>query len=425
LAKPARKGSVRGNKDDLWAEVVKRFSRVQGKADGRRRLTPKPGITRVGGTTNPLSLQVAKFFLPNPGFTASTIDPTLIDFDFTNHNREDNALAKIDYHPNEHNTISGRYVYANSLQTEEDLSFLAPQFLSQADTKVSVMSVNWTYAPNSSWVNEARFGFNRNWQQLYPKDHTVNPLTGYGINTGITDPNLFGFPRISISPFNSLGGNGSWPLYTSPDTTYQFIDNVTYTRGRHSVRFGFEFRHGGSDYLRASYGRGRVRFSSLEDFIAGTVRQNPFGGGNLLVGNAHRNLWLNAVGGFVQDDWRIKPHLTLNLGVRYDLSFPIQEQHDLMANFISTEGIVQVGHGINNIYPMEKNAISPRIGLAWDIFGTGKTVLRAGGAIIFEQPSIRDFINSGGVNPLPRPRRCPIPSIRALPSCVSSSTFRC
>ena len=164
------------------------------------------------------------------------------------------------------------------------------------------------------------------------------------------------------------------------------------------MRFGFEFRHGGSDYLRASYGRGRIRFSSLEDFIAGTVRQNSFGGGNLLVGDAHRNLWLNALGGFVQDDWRIKPHLTLNLGVRYDLSFPIQEQHDLMANFISTQGIIQVGHGINNIYPMEKNAISPRIGLAWDVFGRGKTVLRAGGAIIFEQPSIRDFINSGGVN---------------------------
>ncbi len=226
-------------------------------------------------TCNPLSLQVAKSYLPNPGFTASTTDPTLINFDFTNHNREDNALVKINYHPNEQNTISGRYVYANSLQTEEDTSALGPQFLSQAGTKVGVMGVNWTYAPNSRWVNEARFGFNRDWQQLYTKDHNVDPLTGYGINTGITDPTLFGFPQISINPFSSLGGNHSWPLYTSPDTTYQFIDNVTYTRGNHNVRFGAEFRHGGSDYLRASYGRGRVRFSSLEDFIAGTVRGGP------------------------------------------------------------------------------------------------------------------------------------------------------
>ena len=349
-------------------------------------------------TPNPLSLQVAKFFLPNPGFTASNTDPTLINFNFNNQNREDNALIKIDYQANEHNTISGRYVYANSLQTEEDTSALRPDFLSQANTKLGVMGVNWTYAPNSRWVNEARFGFNRNWQKLYPVDHTLNPVTAYGINTGITDPNLLGFPRINISPFNYLGGNSSWPLYTAPDTTYQFLDNVTYTRGRHSIRFGGEFRRGGSDYLRASYGRGRVRFSSLEDFIAGTVRQNSFGGGNLLVGDAHRNLSLNAIGGFVQDDWRISPRVTLNLGLRYDLSFPIQEQNDLLANFIPGRGIIQVGHGINNIYPLDKNNLSPRIGIAWDVFGTGKTVMRFGGAIIYEQPSIRDFINSGGVN---------------------------
>lgn len=349
-------------------------------------------------TPNPLSLQVAKFFLPNPGFTASNSDPTLINFNFNNQNREDNALVKLDYQLNDHNTISGRYVYANSLQTEEDTFALRPDFLSQADTKLGVMGINWTYAPNSRWVNEARFGFNRNWQKLYPVDHTLNPLTAYGINTGITDPNLLGFPRINISPFNYLGGNSSWPLYTAPDTTYQLLDNVTYTRGKHSIRFGGEFRRGGSDYLRASYGRGRVRFSSLEDFIAGTVRQNSFGGGNLLVGDAHRNLSLSAVGGFVQDDWRISPRVTLNLGVRYDLSFPIQEQNDLLANFIPGRGIIQVGHGINSIYPLDKNNLSPRIGIAWDVFGTGKTVLRFGGAIIYEQPSIRDFINSGGVN---------------------------
>jgi hypothetical protein len=347
---------------------------------------------------NALSYLVGNLFPPNPGFTASTTDPTLIDLDLTNHNREDNALVKIDYHPNERNTISGRYVYGNSLQTEEDTYALGPQFLSQANTKLGVMGVNWTYTPNSRWVNEARFGFNRDWQKLYTKDHTVNPLTGYGINTGITDPTLFGLPRINVSPFNYLGGNSSWPLYTAPNTTYQFIDNLSYTRGRHNVRFGGEFRHGGSDYLRAQYGRGRVRFSILEDFIAGKVRKNSFGGGDLLVGNAHRNLSLTAVGGFVQDDWRIRPRLTLNLGVRYDLSFPVKEEHDLMANFLPNSGVVQVGHGIDNIYPLEKNAFSPRLGLAWDIFGTGKTVLRAGGAIIFEQPSIRDFINSGGVN---------------------------
>ncbi len=354
-------------------------------------------LATPGCTPSPVSLQIAKLFLPNPG-TASALDPSLIDFDFDNQNREDNALFKLDYHLNEKNTFSGRFVYGNSLQTEEDTFALAPQFLSQADTKASVMGVNWTYTPSSRWVNEARFGFNRFWQKLFPLDHNVNPETGYGINTGITDPNLFGLPRINISPFNYLGGNSSWPLFTTPNTTYQFVDNVTYTRGNHSIRFGGEFRYGSSDYLRSSYGRGRVRFSDLEDFIAGTVRQNSFGGGNLLVGNTHRLLSLTAIGGFIQDDWRVRKNLTVNIGLRYDLSFPIKEQNDQLANFIPGRGIIQVGHGIGSIYPTDYNNISPRLGIAWDLFGTGKTVIRAGGAVIYEQPSIRDFVNSGGVN---------------------------
>ena len=349
-------------------------------------------LATPGCTPNPLSLQVAKIFLPNPG------PNELIDFDFDNKNREDNAIFKLDYRVNDHNTLSGRFVYGNSDQTEEDTNALAPQFLSLANTRASVMGVNWTYAPNSSWVNEARFGYNRFWQKLYPVDHNVDPTTGYGINTGITDPSLFGLPRINISPFNYLGGNSSWPLFTTPNITYQFLDNVTYTHGNHSIRFGGEFRYGHSDYLRDTYGRGRIRFSSLEDFVAGIVRPNSFGGGNLLVGDTHRLLSLTAIGGFIQDDWRVRRNLTLNIGLRYDLSFPIKEAHDQLANFLPNQGIIQVGHGINSIYPLDKNNFSPRLGIAWDVFGTGKTVLRGGGAIIFEQPSIRNFVNAGGVN---------------------------
>ena len=345
---------------------------------------------------SPLSLGLLSLFQPNLGNTNPN-NPAEINFDFLNHNREDNFIIKSDYHLNERNVITGRYFYGNSLQTEEDTFALNNNFLSQAETRVSVMGVSWTWTPNSPWVNEARFGFNRNWQQLFPVDHNINP-TAYGLNTGVSNPNFFGLPRISISPFDYLGGNSSWPLYTTPNHTEQFADNVGYTKGRHNVRFGVEYRHGATDNFRASNGRGRIDFRSLEDFLTGTVRR-----GRILQGDPHRNVSLKALGLSVQDDWRVAPRITLNLGLRYDLSFPIKEEHNLIANFDpnSEQGLIQVGRGIDAPYDTRYKNFSPRVGLVWDTRGNGKTVLRAGSALIYEQPSIRTFIDGGGLNENP------------------------
>jgi hypothetical protein len=347
------------------------------------------------GALNGVSSQISGLFLKNPGFTASNIDPSLINFNFNNQNREDNLVVKSDYHIGDKNVITGRYFYANSNQIEEDGAPLRPEWLSTAITHVNVAGVNWTWTPNVRWVNELRFGFNRNWQTNETLDHNRSPQD-YGINTGVTDPRLFGFPRISISPFNYAGGNSSWPHLSEPNQTYQVVDNASVTRGSHNIRFGGEFRTGSADDFRAQYGRGRVDFSSLEDFVGGFVHR-----ARILTGDTHRHVTLNAFGGFVQDDWRIRPRVTVNLGLRYDLNLPIKDSHDEIANFIPSQGIVQVGHGISSPYDTQWKNFSPRVGVAWDLRGNGKTVLRAGGSIIFEQPSIRNFIDRAGLNENP------------------------
>ncbi len=349
----------------------------------------------AAGTCNPLSLKIAQLFLPNPGNVAALAagnDPSLINFDFNNLNREDNFVVKSDYHVTKNQVLSGRWVYGNSHQTEEDTVPLRPEFLSVADTKNTVMGVNWTWTPNSRWVNQANFGMNRMWQSISTVDHNVNPTT-YGINTGITDPNLFGLPRISITPFDYLGGNSGWPLMTTPNYNYQFSNNVSYARGAHQIQFGVEARHGGTDNYRATYARGRIDFSSLMNFMTGTVRR-----GYLLQGDPTRQVTLNGYAGFVRDDWRVSKRVNVSLGLRYDLQTPIHEAHDLIANFIPTQGLVQVGKGINSPYNTQKTNFSPRIGIAWDMFGDGKTVFRAGSALIYEVPPIRMFISSGGLN---------------------------
>lgn len=347
---------------------------------------------------NPLSLQLSKLFLPNPGFTLKQSDPAAINFDFDNTNRGDNLIAKTDFHLNEKNVFSGRYFYGNSNMIEMDTIPLRPQWRSTTSPTTQVFGVNWTWTPNSRWVNEARYSFDSFNEGIFPLDHNVNPTT-YGLNTGVTNPLLFGMPRINpgSDAFNYMGGNSGWPLATTPSKTQNLADTLSYTAGKHIMRFGAQFMDGTVDYFRATEGRGRVDFSDLTDFFAGDAHRWEF-----LYGDPGRNLSMKSFGFFFQDGYRVRPRLTLNYGIRYEVTYPIKDAHNQLANYVPTlpngsaGGIVQVGQGISSPYPTRYNNVSPRLGFAWDIFGTGKTVLRGGSGIIFSQPSIRTFLFSGG-----------------------------
>jgi hypothetical protein len=342
-----------------------------------------------------LSLNLMKYFPNNPGYTASPNDPTIINFNFNNLNHSDNLVFKSDYHFNEHHVLTGRFIYANATQTEEDAVPLRPEWLSHTAPTTQVFGVDWTWTPNSRLVNVARFSFNRFNETIAPVDANVNPTT-YGLNTGITDPRLFGFPRInpSTSYFDYLGGNSSWPLATTPSHTENYSDTVSYTVGKHALRLGGDFSNGGVDYYRAGYGRGRIDFHYLDDFLTGNVRA-----WRLLLGDPTRDISMKSFGLFVQDDFRATRRLTLNLGLRYDVTRPIKDAHNRLANYVPSEGIEQVGYGISEPYKTNWANFSPRLGAAFDVFGTGKTILRAGFGMIYVQPSIRTFaFNGGGLN---------------------------
>ena len=155
--------------------------------------------------------------------------------------------------------------------------------------------------------------------------------------------------------------------------------------------------YGDVDYFRATEGRGRVDFSDLTDFVAGTPHR-----WERLYGDPQRNVSMKSFGLFVQDGYRATKRLTLNFGLRYGVVPPIKDSRNLLANYEPTlsngrpGGVVQVGDGISSPYPTRYNNFSPRLGFAYDVFGAGKTVVRGGGGIIFVQPSIRTFMFSGG-----------------------------
>ncbi len=355
------------------------------------------GQSPLPANCSQLSHNLLKYFLPNPGLTLTASDPALINFDFNNTNREDNIVFKSDYRLSDHHTFSGRYIYSNSNQVEEDAVPIRPEWLSKTKPITQVFGVDWVYTPNSRWVNTARFSFNTFNEAITPVDGSVNPTT-YGLNTGVTNPQLFGFPRINPdqNTMNYMGGNSSWPLATTPSRTMTLSDTATYLVGKHSLRFGYSYSLGDVQYFRANYGRGRIDFDTLSDFLEGNVAS-----WRILYGDPSRDIRMTSNGLFAQDDYRITRRVTLNLGLRYDITLPIKDTQNRLGNYDPTKGLVQVGYGISQLYPTRYNNVSPRLGVAWDAFGNGKTVVRSAFGMIYIQPSIRTFVNSAGLNLVP------------------------
>jgi len=133
--------------------------------------------------------------------------------------------------------------------------------------------------------------------------------------------------------------------------------------------------------------------------------------GQLLSGNASLKTTWKHYAGYVQDDWRIDPKLTLNLGLRYEYHSPIKESHGLLASFDPAKGMVQQGKQIDTLWNASPLDFAPRLGLAWDITGKETTVVRGGFSIIYSTFVLESFLgqfalqNSGSTSPLPSRRQ--------------------
>jgi carboxypeptidase family protein/TonB-dependent receptor-like protein len=391
-------------------------------------------LQAAGITPNPQSLNLIGMGAfagngPFPGlFPVNTapdpINPTSVTLGFPNVNRSDTAVVKGDFHLTDKSVVSAHYLLGDSVQTEQDFAILQPEWRSQSNLRAQVFGASWTWTPNGNWVNEARFGFVNFWQEIQAVDHAANPLTTYGINTGVTNPLNFGLPEIDITGFTQLGNASGWPLFTTPNRTYQFSDTVSYTHNTHAFRFGGEVRRGSTDNIRNRTGKGRLEFTGgstpgfpidpttglptstpLEDFLAGFPSL-----GKIFIGDSERKIHFWSFGFFVADDWRVTPRLTVNLGLRYELNTVIKEANNQLGNFDPNVGLEQVGVNISSPYNGDHNNFAPRIGIAWDPWGKGKTVFRVGAGINYEIPHISVFIGQNGVDNATTPGLNDIPT---------------
>ncbi len=298
--------------------------------------------------------------------------------------RSDNGVLKIDYHINQQNTVSGMFFDSAGVVQAEDVTYLQPQWLSVQTNRPYVGGINWTFTPNSKWVNSAKVGYilmNRGTKQV---DANV-PASSYGIYTGVAS--VGSLPIIQVKGYTNLGGGPGWPTRFGPDSVIQFVDYVSYLRGNHLIKFGGDLRRNYADPAGQGAAKGSIRFngggafagsSALEDFLAGDPEFAQIQSGNP---SRHLRQWYYSLS--VQDDWRVTQKLTLNLGLRYEYSSPMSERNNLEGGFDPNTGLEQVGKQISSIYKPDRTDFSPRFGLAWDLSGKGTTVVRGGFGIIY------------------------------------------
>lgn len=332
-----------------------------------------------------------------PGTAVSTVVPST--------NTVNGGLAKVDYHLSDHHSVQGMYFLSqgDALVVDNPPQQISSAFLSQEHARSQTASGSWTWAPNSSWVNEARVGYAHYYQSFLSNDHTINPAAytfngaTYVMPTGITDPFYFGMPAINDGLGGSRNGIGAgWPKIVGPDGVLQILDHVSLLRGKHAFKFGGEILSNRSSEDVTANGKGPVAFSGgggkgLVNFFTGNLSS-----ANLFTGDPARTLSTWAYAAFAQDDWRLTPKLTVNLGLRYELTTVMKDKHSGLGNFDPTNGLVQVGNGISAPYRGDHNNFAPRLGFAWDIGGNGRTVLRAAAGIIYESQISFDVTNGIG-----------------------------
>ena len=247
-------------------------------------------------------------------------------------------------------------------------------------------SLNATHTFGSNYLNEARFGLNRLSSTTNPKAQ-LNP-GDFGIRNGIVQP--IGLPQISVAGALNFGGPSIFPS-GRVDTTLVIADTMNCLCGRHSLKFGGEYRQFLNDNFRQV--TGSFNFPSVAAFLAGAA--NSF---NVMLGNQSSNIVQGALGLFVQSNYRWRPNLTLELGLRYEWNMTPHERDGRFIVFDpGTASLVRLGQG-EEIYHQNNKNLQPRLGFAWDPFKTGKTLVRGAYAVLVDQP-MTSLVTGTAANP--------------------------
>jgi hypothetical protein len=377
----------------------------------------------------------------NPGFDYAYLDPTAANF--LNIHNTIGVSVPLPTGATVPSSGGGKYltVYVTPTDTNEYLGKYDENignkdhvgvtyfFISTASTPSGGGNINWTgnqsksdqtnanisevHTFSPSTANQAWLTFTRamGGRVLIPVTGPGNQtLTSFGSNFLIQGP--AGLPYLNIGAGFNTGNPNAGPVTGSDN--YQLRDVFSMTKGKHNLSLGGEYALDKTMFEANLNNYGDVSFATsaptstgnaIADFIAGQT--SAFEQDTTYT--THLSTWHYAV--FAQDNYRITPRFTVNLGLRWDIDTPPVDAHNRTASFVpNQQSTVTPAAPLGQLFPGDKGVgrgiistsfthISPRLGFAWDPFGDGKTSVRAAAGIFFGSPSGNEWNQPGNAMP--------------------------
>ena len=398
-----------------------------------------------GSDINVVAMRILQLKLANGNYYVPSSTPSTpgayVTASFTNPARyeEHQGLGNWDYIINSKNTLSGRYFYGTDPSTG---NFPAATSLPGANFTTDFINheavLKLTTVINNNWVNEARISYQRN---ISNNNLNAGQLTESAIGMAPLSPGLDIMPLIAISGIFTLGNQGFNFVYV-PQNQYQWADQLSWTPGKHTVRVGTEFERVQADPLVPGLGVGQPALGSFPDFLIGRAGCTPIsptcngtglsnitgvGTTSSVVSNggfASHDFRANDANAFFQDDYKILPRLTLNLGLRWEYAGYASMKQGVLATIWpsaiaqqpfpgnspatgSLVGFVAVANypgtvptGVLRAKTKDPEGsgpplddFAPRLGFAWQPLTTNRLVIRGGAGYFYDRAAGGDFVN--------------------------------
>ncbi len=396
-------------------------TRVTG-ADGKITATPFPGNIIPAGRIPATTKKFLEFY-PAPNLPSNNLTRDFQQSQSTPKNK-DFFILRMDFSESPNSQWSGRYSWDDENQVSQGLKLNGSKILTNVEQYMG--SNIRVFSP--ALVNEFRFGysrfFNSSGRELAFVRNVVKELNIPGLTAG--DPVTWGIPAIGFTRYSGFGDNSDGP-YANDNNALQFVDNVSWIRGKHAIRFGGEIRHDAYNQVGNQFARGSFVFdinatrnpatsSGGDDFADFILGQSKRSEAAVAIASAQFRAISYAL--YIDDVWKVTPKITLNFGLRYENTPPWEDQTghlitvgipamlntpqvaDLSLHpYLERQGSGNFYDGLSLVWPAiqtrrdgklgnslvqtDNKNFAPRLGISWS--PNSKWVVRTGAGIFYSQ----------------------------------------